>query len=39
MPFFFFKVKFFGVESVTIDDYSIWQPEVAKALQFILDYD
>ena len=39
LPFFFFKVKFFGIESVTIDDYSRWQPETAKSLQFILDYD
>ena len=39
LPFFFFKVRFFGIESVTIDDYSRWQPETAKSLQFILDYD
>lgn len=39
LPFFFFKLKFYGLESITLQDYAQWQPETAKSLQFILDYD
>ena len=39
LPYFFYKIKFEGVESITLDDYAQWQPETAKSLQYILDYD
>ena len=32
LPFFFFKAKFHGLDSVTLDDYAKWQPETAKSL-------
>ena len=39
LPFFFFKLKFYGLDSITLDDFAQWQPETAKSLQYILDYD
>lgn len=39
LPYFFFKLKFQGIDSVTLDDFAQWQPETAKSLKFILDYD
>ena len=39
LPFFFFKLKFLGIGSITLEDYAKWQPETAKNLRFILDYD
>ena len=39
LPFFFFKLKFEGLKSITLEDYAQWQPETAKSLQFMLDYD
>ena len=39
LPFFFFKLKFLGIDSITLEDYAKWQPETAKNLRFILDYD
>lgn len=32
LPFFFFKLKFFGLQSITLADYAQWQPETAKSL-------
>ena len=39
LPFFFFKLRFYGLDSVTLADYAQWQPETAKSLQFILDFE
>ena len=39
LPFFFFKLRFYGLDSVTLADYAQWQPETAKSLQYILDFD
>lgn len=39
LPFLFFKLKFDSSYSITVDDYARWQPETAKSLQFMLDYD
>ena len=39
LPFFFFKLKFRGIQSIGLEDYAQWQPETAKSLQFMLDYD
>ena len=39
LPYFFFKLKFKGIGSITLEDFAQWQPETAKSLKFILDYD
>ena len=39
LPQFFYKMKRLGVESVTLEDYAEWQPEEARSLKHILDYD
>ena len=39
LPFFFLKLRFYGLDSVTLADYAQWQPETAKSLQYILDFD
>ena len=39
LPKFFYKLKCKGIESLTLDDFAEWQPDKAKSLQYILDYD
>ena len=39
LPQFFYKMKRLGAESVTLEDYAEWQPEEARSLRYILDYD
>ena len=28
-----------GIDSITLDDYAKWQPETARSLQYMVDYD